>query len=577
MRRKRWIRCEQDPDRRERISEGLGVSPIVAQILINRGVREMEDARKFLDVSPKDLHSPFLLKEMDRAVDRILQAMSRGERILIYGDYDVDGVTASSLYLQFFRSQGIDADHYIPYRMTEGYGLNVAAMETVRERGAAVIITADCGTTSVREIDRARELGMDVIVTDHHEPSSELPKSYALLNPHRKDASYPFKGLTGVGVALKLVQGILMREPGDSEFPPVLHDYLDLVTLGTIADVAPLTGENRFFVKEGLRRLTEERRPGVAALKKVAGLSGAEAGVGMVGFALGPRINAAGRLSRADDGVRLLTTRDMGEALEIAGRMDAVNRERQRIEEGIRKEARERVLQELDPGKEGAIVLGSAAWHPGVIGIVASKIAEEFYRPTVLIAVGADGMGKGSARSIPGFHLYEALDQCRPLLEAFGGHQYAAGLTIREENIPVLRDRFSGIARDTLREEDFIPRLKIDMEVDLDGINFAMLKEMELLSPFGMANPEPVLASRGLRVASPRVLGKGHLKMRVHQGGTSVDTIGFQMAESCREFTTDTRAVDMAYTPELNLWKGTYGLQLRMKDLRWSGSDYDHC
>ncbi|MBI4714887.1 MAG: DHH family phosphoesterase, partial [Nitrospirae bacterium] len=362
MRRKRWIRCEEDPGHRERISEGLGVSPIVAQILINRGVREMEDARKFLAVSPNDLHSPFLLKEMDRAVDRILQAMSRGERILVYGDYDVDGVTASSLYLQFFRSQGIDADHYIPYRMTEGYGLNVAAMETVRERGASVIITADCGTTSVREIDRARELGMDVIVTDHHEPSSELPKSYALLNPHRKDASYPFKGLTGVGVALKLVQGILMREPGDSEFPSVLHDYLDLVTLGTIADVAPLTGENRFFVKEGLRRLTEERRPGVAALKKVAGLSGAAAGVGMVGFALAPRINAAGRLCRADDGVRLLTTRDRGEALEIAGRMDAVNRERQRIEEGIQKEARERVLQELDPGKEGAIVLGSTAW-----------------------------------------------------------------------------------------------------------------------------------------------------------------------------------------------------------------------
>jgi single-stranded-DNA-specific exonuclease len=586
--RKKWIRCEVDLELRERISQGLGISPIVAQILVNRGIREMEQAREFLVVSPANLLSPFLLNDMDRAVDRLLTAMEKGQKILIYGDYDVDGVSATSLFTLFFRSQGVEADRYIPDRMTEGYGLNVAAMATIRDRGASVIITADCGTTSFQEIEAARAYGMDVIITDHHEPAPELPRAYALLNPNRRDSVYPFKGLTGVGVAFKLAQGILMRKAGRAgtdgrtaalapDFPPELYDYLDLVTLGTIADVAPIIGENRFFIKEGLQLLTRARRTGIAALKEVAGVKGAEASVGMVGFSLAPRLNAAGRLSRADDGVQLLTTGDHEEAMDIARRLDRVNMERQKIEEQIRKEAREQVLQQRDVEKEGVIVLESSSWHPGVIGIVASKIAEEFFRPAVLIAVGPDGIGKGSARSIPAFHLYEALAECRPLLEGFGGHKYAAGLTIRSENIPALRTRLSEVARQTLKAEDFIPRLKVDMEVELGGISFALLKEMDLLSPFGVANPEPVLTSRGIDVTAPKIVGRGHLKMRARQGQVSVDTIGFQMGDTYRQFTTGEQRVDMAYTPELNLWNGTYGVQLRLRDLRWSGLDDEHC
>ncbi|MBI5197480.1 MAG: single-stranded-DNA-specific exonuclease RecJ, partial [Nitrospirae bacterium] len=490
MRRKRWVRCEDEDEIRCRISEGLGISPVVAQILVNRGIREMAQAKEFLEVGPRWLHDPFLLPDMDRAVDRVLKAMDLGEKIVIYGDYDVDGVTASALYLQFFRSRGIDAGLYIPHRMTEGYGLNAAALERIREEGGAVVITADCGTTATAEVERGQALGLDLIVTDHHETSEALPKACAIVNPHRRDSVYPFKGLTGVGVALKLVQGILTRlisggSMSDGEFPRELYEYLDLVTLGTVADVAPIMGENRFFVKEGLQRLTQEKRPGIAALKEVSGQAGMEAGVGMVGFALAPRINAAGRLEHADAGVRLLVTQDRGEAIEIARRLDLVNRERQKIEEKIRKEAREMVLQTPDLDRAKVLVLASESWHPGVIGIVASKIAEEFYRPTVMIAVNPEGIGKGSARSIPAFHLYEALESCRPVLEAFGGHKYAAGLTVRKENIPSLRERLSARSQEMLTDEDFIPRLKVDMEVDLEEINFTLLKEMELLSPFG--------------------------------------------------------------------------------------------
>jgi len=554
----------------------LDISPLVSKILINRGISDLTSAGEFLNVSFKNLIDPFRLNDMEKAVGRLIQIAEQKGRILVSGDYDVDGVTASALYLEFFRKLDIDVSLYIPDRIKDGYGLNESIVNIARSQGIDVILTADCGTASAVTIKSAMDLGIDVIVTDHHECPPDLPPAFALINPNRHDSTYPFKGLPGVGVAFKLIQALTMALSSHSEqraFDDDLSSYLDLVALGVIADVAPLTGENRYFVKEGLKLLTSEKRVGVAALKEAAGIKGNDVSSGTVSFMLAPRINASGRLSRADDAVKLLITDNPEEARGIALYLDGVNQERQKIEAKIRNEARDRILKEMDAEKQKVFVMASHEWHQGVVGIVASKIVDEFYRPCVMISLQEDGIGKGSARSIPGFNLYEGLEACSNLLEKFGGHKYAAGLTIKEGNIPMLRERLSDIVTERVRKEDFTPRLVMDAEIDPEDINFPLLKEMALLPPYGVSNPEPVIMSRGLRLSESRIVGKDHLKVRLKRGRAIWDGIGFGMATAYNNIITSDKEIDVAYTPELNLWQGTYRIQLKLRDMRVSESN----
>lgn len=529
---------------------------------MNRGIRTPEAARSFLDPSASDLLDPFQLNEMDRAVSRIGEAIRRSERIVIYGDYDVDGVTATTLYLDFFRSQGVEAGFYIPHRLKEGYGINESAIRTIHQQGTALLITADCGTTSVDEIRLARSLGMDVIVTDHHEASAELPPATALLNPKRADAGYPEKGLCTAGLTFKVIQAMTGSTPTEG---------LDLVALGTIADVSPLMGENRFLVREGLKQLTEGRRLGIRALKEVAGLKGPVVGTGTVGFALAPRINAAGRLTDAQEAIRLLTTQSWEEARTLARSLDRQNRERQQVEEGILGEACRRVESEMDLDQRGGIVLASRHWHLGVVGIVAARLAERYYRPTILLAIDSNGLAKGSARSIPDFHLYDGLQRCGDLLIRFGGHRSAAGLTLREEQIPALRERFSTLVFEMLGDESLRPRRVMDAVVEWEELNLPLVDELSRLAPFGPANPEPTLLLQGVIPVEPRVVGNNHLKFSVRQRGKghgpSMEVIGFQMGERMADLREGTE-VDLVFTPERNTWRGLEQIQLRLKDVR---------
>jgi len=566
---KSWKKREGSKDLQWILSDTLKVSPIIARILINRGITSPEEAQDFINSGPSSLHPPFLLPDLSKALDRILMALQKGEKVVIYGDYDVDGVTATSLYLEFFKTLGKRVDYYIPDRIAEGYGLNLFAIQNLVNEGVQLLITADCGTTSVKEISWAQENGMDVIVTDHHQPPPETPPAYALINPHREDGEYPFTGLCAVGIAFKLVQGYFLKmENSRPALDERLIPYLDLVALGTIADVAPLRGENRFLVKEGLKVLSQTPRLGLDVLKKVCGVNNRPVNVGTVGFVLGPRINAGGRMANANEGVVLLTTSSAEEAQRAALYLNQQNQERQRIEAEILKEANEKIAAEVNFDKEKALVLASPRWHPGVIGIIASRLVERYYRPTIIISINPDGVGKGSARSIPSFHLYQGLLQCSELMEGFGGHKYAAGLTIRAEKIDSLREKFSSLVEKTLTPEELEPCLMIDAEVQLDDLNLQLTDELETLSPYGAANPEPVFMTRSLEPLFPRVVGKDHLKMRVQRGTLSCDAIGFQMGSVFSNLLRQEVRIDMAFSLIQDIWRGEKKLQLRIRDLR---------
>ncbi|HUK57410.1 MAG TPA: single-stranded-DNA-specific exonuclease RecJ [Nitrospiria bacterium] len=566
---RRWIQRPHDREAHPKLVRELGFEPVTASILIGRGIDTPGMARSFVDPSVSDLWDPLRLNEMDRAVSRIRAAVRRTERVVIYGDYDVDGITATTLYLDFFKRQGLDADFYIPHRLSEGYGLNEAAVRALHARGTTLLITADCGTTSVEEIRLARSLGMDVIVTDHHDVPDELPPATALLNPKRNDAGYPEKGLCTAGLTFKVIQALTGTVPTEG---------LDLVALGTVADVCPLTGENRFLVKEGLKQLTEGRRPGVRALKEAAGVPDAPVKAGTVGFTLAPRINASGRLTDAGEAVRLLTTPSLDEARRIAQSLNLQNRRRQAIEEKILEEACARVESESDFHQSGCIVLASRAWHVGVVGIVAARLVERYGRPAVLLAIDPDGLAKGSARSIAGFHLCEGLRRCREFLIRFGGHQAAAGLTLREERIPALRERLSAVVFETLKPEDFQPKQFIDAAVECEDLTPKLVRELESLAPFGPANPEPTLLLRGLFPVNARIVGGNHLKFSVQKrsglagvpAGVLYDAIGFRMGDRM-DLLRNGSGLDLVFTPERNAWQGREQLQLRVKDLRISG------
>lgn len=568
---KRWINQGCPQSLREVLCADLGISPTTANILVNRGIKDKEEADVFLRASLDDLVEPFLMDGMERVVGRVIKAIRSREKILIYGDYDADGITATSLLLLFLKRLGAEVDFYIPGRQEEGYGMSMAALDRISGAGTGLIITVDCGISSVAEVDAARSMGMDVIITDHHEPPEELPRSYATLNPCLKDSSYPFTGLAGVGVAMKLAQGVLAGLDGKDRagpgIDPSLMEYLDLVAFGTIADVVPLRGENRILVRHGLKLLRDSDRAGILKLKDVAMIKSGRFSAGTVGFQMAPRLNASGRLGRAELGVVLLTTSDAGEAAVIAGQLDELNRRRQKIEGEILDEARAGLLA---GGLETShtIVLCSDRWHQGVIGIVASKLVEEFFRPTVLIAM-KNGVGKGSARSIPAFHLYEGLERCGDLLEGFGGHKFAAGLSITEKNLERFKSRFDSIVSRSLVPDDFIPYLRIDDSLDLADLDWKLYGELGELAPFGAGNPEPVLQSSGLEVKYPKIVGRNHVKMKFRQDGCVMGAIGFNMGDIYQSLAMDRVYVDAAFSLEMNEWQGEKTLQLNVKDIHF--------
>jgi len=556
-----------DPALVRAITAEIHLPEIVARILINRGISTLEMARLFFSAKTENLYDPFLMADMERAVERIVVALNRRENIVIHGDYDVDGITAVSMLYLFLRDLGGQVSYYIPDRQQEGYGLSMAGIEEAKRRHAHLIVSVDCGITSLQEIELARQLGIDAIISDHHEPGPNLPPAFAILDPKRGDCSYPFQELAGVGVAYKLAQGISQRMNLPNAY---LERYLDLVAVGSAADIVPLLDENRILVRAGLEHLNRDGCEGLKALIDIAGFKRGEIQVGHIVFGLAPRINAVGRLGSAERAVRLLITRNYQQALNIAKELEFENRRRKEIDNRTLQEALYKIEREHDPNRDFVIVLAQENWHPGVIGIVASRITDRYYRPTVMITI-EDGIGKGSARSIPGFDLYSAIRHCSDLLEQYGGHKYAAGLTIRADRIDDFRQRFNDVAAQMLQPDELIPKLSIDAEISLADITPEMVKALKEFAPFGPMNMKPNFASYNLSIAGPaRVVGSNHLKFKVTQpesGKMVYDVIGYNLGHLL-PLTENGRIVDMVYTIEENEWMNQICLQLRAKDLK---------
>ncbi len=557
------FRGEVNADLTRDLVEKLQVSPLVAALLQQRGIADLDQGRLYLSSRLAAMPDPLLMADMESAVGRLCRAVEQGERIAVHGDYDVDGITASALLVENLRSFGATVDYYIPLRLVDGYGLSGEALQRAADSGAKVAVSVDCGVSAHDEARLAKELGLDLIITDHHQPPDHLPEALAVINPHRSDCTFPYKGLAGVGVAFMLLVALRsrLRQQGwfDARPEPDLRRSLDLVALGTIADIAPLTGLNRILVTAGLAVLNQGQRPGIAALREVADVK--EVNCGSVGFRLAPRLNAAGRLQDAAQGVALLLEPSPDKALESARHLDDCNRERQAIEQQTLEQALEQLTKTFDPSQR-SIVLADSEWHSGVIGIVASRLVERFYRPTVLIAVD-NGIGKGSARSIRGFHLYRALYDCQQQLSGFGGHEYAAGLSIPSEHIETFAADFEAVAEKELRDDQLQPRHLFDQEVLLEELTLETVTDLDLLAPFGMGNPQPLLVARNLRAQQVQILGEKHLRFTARQGGYSQPCIAFGMAARIDELAGE---FDLLFTPDINEWRGRSSVQLKVKD-----------
>ena len=550
----------------EDLSRSLGVKPLTARILVGRGIESVEDGMRFLSPSLSAMIDPFLLKGMQAAVERVLRARKAGEKVCVYGDYDVDGITGTALLVSFLRQVGLICNYFIPNRFDDGYGLNEEALQQIIDSDATLIMSVDCGITSIKEAAFCREAGVDLIILDHHTPRESLPEAVAVVNPLQPGCLYPFKMLAGVGVAFNLLVALRSRMRQERLFDtgsePDLRDWLDLVALGTIADVVPLVGQNRIYAFFGLQRLENSRRAGITALKKVAGVTEAVT-CGQVGFRLAPRLNAAGRMESAVPGVQLLLSSDSKECSVIADELDTANAERQAVERSIFEEA----VVMVDGGSNypacKSIVLASRLWHQGVIGIVASRLVERYHRPTILIAIDEQDSAKGSGRSIPGFHLLEALTACSGHLERFGGHRYAAGVGLRGDDIDGFIAVFEAAALQILGDSELVPLLDVDAEVYPAEVDVALVHELKRMEPFGAGNPEPVLLMRGLTVVERRIVGDGHLKLRLSAGGQIFSAIAFRQGECPTD-----GVLDIAFYPELNVWKNSTTLQLRIKAIR---------
>ena len=565
----RWRLPSLDLQEGVDLARELSLPAALGRILKARGIHDGAAAKAHLRPLLSSLHSPHLLRDLDVAAERLLEAIARDETILVHGDYDVDGISATALLTRSLRRLGARVEPFVPHRLRDGYDLGEAGLARAADVGAAVLLTADCGIVAHTAVARARDLGLDVIITDHHTPSDTLPDALAVVNPNRVDCDYPEGVLCGAGVAFKLVQRLVELRGGSLE--DLLPD-LDLVAFATVADLVPLTGENRVLVRYGLRALARTTKVGLRALMKVADVDGDHIDAGQVGFRLAPRINALGRLDDAAVALRLLLTDDADEAARLASQADQVNGERQEEDRRTLDEALQRLEADYSDERDFGLVLAGDGWHPGVIGIVASRIVERVHRPVILVAL-RDGVGRGSGRSVPGFDLHGALLSCASHLERFGGHRQAAGLDLDPIHLDAFREAFNAVARERLEGLDLRPEIRADIEMHLQSTDLALADLLRHLGPHGMGNPKPVLLARGLRVVgSPREVGRGHLKLTLEQGGVTRPAIGFGLVDRWAPDTLLGERVDALFHLTVNEYRGRRTAQLQLKDLRLAES-----
>ncbi len=559
--KKRWRVEKRGHSLEQQFFTELKVSPLVANLLISRGISSVEEARNFLYIEKTEFYDPFLMKGMKRATERIHQAIENKEKILIFGDYDADGVSSTALMVHTLNQLGAEFDYYIPNRFTEGYGPNEPAFRKAQEAGYSLVVTVDTGISAVHEAKVAKEIGLDLIVTDHHEPPPTLPEAYAIINPKQVDCNYPFKGLAGVGVAFKLAHALL----GQAQ-----EELLDIVVIGTIADLVPLVDENRLIVKKGLKELQKTNRLGLQALKKIIGIHDKELNADHVGFGIGPRINAAGRLDSATPAVELLISEDKQEINRLVTEIDELNKVRQAIVNEMTLEAVEIVEKQFASLEDHKVLLvANEGWNAGVIGIVASRLVERYYRPTIVMTIDSTkGVIKGSARSIEGFDMFKNLSECRDLLPHFGGHPMAAGLTMNLENLEQLRDRLNKLANETLTDDDYIPITKVDLPITLDEITLKVIEEMSLLAPFGVSNPAPKVIVERVNISQMKRIGseENHLKMLVTENEHSVDCIGFHLGYLYEEISFAAKITAVG-SLAINEWNGHCKPQFILEDV----------
>ncbi|MFK2824486.1 single-stranded-DNA-specific exonuclease RecJ [Bacillus sp. B190/17] len=559
--KKRWVVKETNAQTRDQLAEQLEISPLLASLLINRGITETEAARSFLYDKGNEFHDPFLLSGMKEASERIHRAIADGEPILIFGDYDADGVNSTSVMMTVLTDLGAKVDFYIPNRFTEGYGPNEAAFRQAKENGYRLIITVDTGIAAVKEAEVAAEIGIDLIITDHHEPGPELPQALAIIHPKLPGGSYPFPYLAGVGVAFKVAHALYGRLP---------EHLLDLAAIGTIADLVPLIGENRTIAKAGIKKLQQTTRPGIEALLQLTATKPEAVNEETIGFMIAPRINAAGRLGDADPAVDLLLTKDRAMANDLAQEIDAINKERQAIVADIAKEAIEMVKSHYPPDKYPVIVVGKENWNAGVIGIVASKLVDTFYRPAIVLDFNPEtNKAKGSARSIAGFDLFKNLSQSRDILPHFGGHPMAAGMTLELSDVDELRERLCVLAHEQLTAEDFIPVTELDAVVPLDQVSLPIIEQLNRLAPYGVNNPKPQVMIEHAGVTAMRKIGsdKTHLKLQLESEAGSLDGIGFGLGH-CADHIAPFSKVSVIGELSVNEWNNIRKPQLFLKDLK---------
>ena len=566
----RWVVRSSNKEKITQLVETIHVTPLVASLLVNRGLENPDEARAFLFNEKQEFHDPFLLKDMDKIVTRIKQAILENEAILIFGDYDADGVTSTTVMMKALQELGANVEFYIPNRFSEGYGPNEGAFRYAHEIGVRLIITVDTGIAALHEASIAKELGVDLIITDHHEPGPELPDAFAILHPRLEESLYPFHELAGVGVAFKLAHALLGRVP---------EQLLPFAAIGTIADLVPLKGENRLIAQKGLDKLKDTDNVGLKALFKLAGAEQSGINEETVGFSIAPRINAAGRLDSADPAVHLLLAEDAYEAEALADEIEQLNKERKELVNSITEEAIQLVEQQFPIEENTCLVIGKEGWNPGVIGIVASRLVEKYYRPTIVLSYDQEkGTAKGSARSIQGFDLFKSLSSCRELLPHFGGHTMAAGMTLNITDVEELRSRLNQLAREQLKSEDLIPITHIDTEISVSDIDLASIEEMNKLAPYGMANPKPKVLIKDTSITSIRQIGteQNHLKLILEQDETSLDGVGFGLGWVCDHISPISK-LSVIGELSINEWNNRKKPQIFLQDLSvasWQLFDY---
>lgn len=557
---KEWKIYDVDEKKVEEISSKYNLNKLISTILANRNITTEEEIRLFLSPTRKDFHNPFLMTDMEKSVERIIKAIENKEKVTIYGDYDVDGITSITVLKSFLKDRGLETSQYIPNRLNEGYGLNNNAIEKIKQQGCELMITVDCGISAINEIDYANSIGIETIITDHHEPGNEIPKAFAVIDNKRKDSKYPFRELAGVGVVFKLIQAIGIKLGLKEE---EYLKYLDIVCVGTISDIVPLVDENRVIAKLGLMLIRQTRNIGLKSIIDTSGYTKIDSN--SISFGIAPRINACGRMGKAEDALELFLSKNYNEVSELAKRLNDYNKLRQDTEKEIYENAIKQIEQnKLD--KNNSIIVGGHNWHHGVIGIVSSKITEMYFKPSILLSFEEDGIGTGSGRSIPGFDLHEALTKCLDNVEKFGGHSMAVGLTVKKEKFEKFKKEFEQIATNS-NVSEIIPVINIDAKIDFSAINKDMVESLKQLEPFGEGNKMPVFVFKNLKIDSIRALSEGkHLKLTLKEGNTVVNAIGFNIGNLADEYRIGDK-IDVVGVLEINNFNGVESLQINIKDI----------